>query len=112
MPRSKVDTATLVAAVTDPMRRQVLDLLLDQGEATATALAERLPISRQGVSKHLTVLDHVGLVDRRKSGRELLFHVNVERLDRATRSLSDLADTWDKRLARIKRLAEAAKEKR
>ena len=51
MPRSEVDTATLVAAVTDPMRRQMLDLLLDRGEATATALAERLPISRQGVTR-------------------------------------------------------------
>jgi DNA-binding transcriptional ArsR family regulator len=103
-----IDTATLVAAVTEPTRRQMLDLLLDRGEATATALADSLPISRQAVSKHLAVLDRVGLVGARKCGCELLYHVNVERLDRATRSLSDLADTWDKRLARIKRLAEAA----
>jgi DNA-binding transcriptional ArsR family regulator len=112
MRRGGADTKALVAAVTEPTRREMLDLLLEHGEATATALAGGLPISRQAVSKHLAVLDRVGLVETRKSGRELRYHVNVERLDRATRSLSELANLWDRRLAQIKRLAEAAKENR
>ena len=33
-----VDTDTLIAAVTEPTRRQMLDLLLEHGESTATAL--------------------------------------------------------------------------
>ena len=105
--RDGVDSATLVAAVTEPTRRQMLDLLLERGDATATRLADSLPITRQAVSKHLAVLERAGLVEGQKHGRELLYRVNVEQLDRATQSLSDLADTWDKRLTRIKRLAEA-----
>jgi DNA-binding transcriptional ArsR family regulator len=99
----------LVAAVTEPTRRRMLDLLLEKGEATATSLADSLPITRQAVSKHLSVLHRVGIVTSRKTGRELLYRVNTERLDRAARSLSDLASSWDRRLERIKRLAEAAK---
>jgi hypothetical protein len=54
------------------------------------------------------VLDRVGLVEGRRSGREMRYAVNLDRLDRATASLSELAAGWDRRLTRIKRLAEAA----
>jgi ArsR family transcriptional regulator, cadmium/lead-responsive transcriptional repressor len=107
-----VDTETLVAAVTEPTRRQLLDLLLDRGESTVTALADGLPITRQAVSKHLVLLDRVGLVEARRAGRETRYSVNVDQFDRATRSLVDLASAWDRRLARIKRLAEAVHAQR
>jgi ArsR family transcriptional regulator, cadmium/lead-responsive transcriptional repressor len=106
-----VDTDTLVAAVTEPTRRQMLDLLLERGESTATALADSLPITRQAVSKHLAVLTRVGLVESKKSGREMRYRVNVEHLDRATKSLGELAEAWDRRLLRIKRIAESAQAK-
>jgi len=108
MPHGELDTAALVAAVTEPTRRQMLDLLLERGESTATALADSLPITRQAVSKHLAVLTRVGLVEGEKHGRELRYRLNVERLDRATRSLGELASTWDQRLMRIKQIAEAS----
>jgi DNA-binding transcriptional ArsR family regulator len=107
MPAADVDTETLVAAVTEPTRRQLLDLLLERGESTVTALADGLPITRQAVSKHLVLLDRVGLVEARRAGRETRYSVNVEQFDRATRSLGALAAAWDARLDRIKRLAEA-----
>jgi DNA-binding transcriptional ArsR family regulator len=111
MPSSAIDTAALVAAVTEPTRRQMLDLLLERGDSTATTLADGLPISRQAVSKHLVVLTRAGLVAGEKSGREVRYRLNVERLDRAARSLGELAATWDQRLMRIKQIAEAAAAK-
>jgi DNA-binding transcriptional ArsR family regulator len=108
MPRGAIDAEDLVAAVTEPTRRQLLDLLLERGESTATALADSLPVTRQAVSKHLAVLTRVGLVTGEKHGREMRYRLNVERLDRATRSLGELAATWDRRLMRIKRIAETA----
>lgn len=97
----------LVAAVTEPTRRHLVDLLLREGESTPSALALELPVTRQAVSKHLTVLDRVGLVSSRKQGRETHYQVNVARLDEATASLMQLANGWDKRLLKLKRLAEA-----
>jgi DNA-binding transcriptional ArsR family regulator len=111
MPRGSINTEELVAAVTEPTRRQMLDLLLERGESTATALADSLPITRQAVSKHLAVLTRVGLVSGKKSGREMRYRLDVERLDRTTRSLSELAATWDQRLMRIKQIAETATAK-
>ncbi len=108
MPPTAIDSEGLVAAVTEPTRRQMLDLLLEHGDSTATELAGSLPITRQAVSKHLTVLTRAGLVTGEKRGRELRYRLDVERLDRAARSLGELAAAWDQRLLRIKRMAEAA----
>jgi DNA-binding transcriptional ArsR family regulator len=63
------------------------------------------------VSKHLAVFTRVGLVEGEKSGREMRYRLNVERLDRAAQSLGQLAAAWDRRLLRIKQIAETAAAK-
>ena len=98
----------LWSAIADPSRRQVLDLLVSNGEVSASWLARRVPFSRQAVSKHLAVLEQAGLVSRRKQGREVLYQVEAGRLDQATRAMAELAARWDRRLSTIKRLAETA----
>src|SRR3984957_3557938 len=98
----------LSSAIGDPSRRRVRDLLVSHGAVSASWLAGRVPFSRQAVSKHLVVLEEAGLVGRRKQGREVLYRVDADRLDQATRAMADLAAQWDQRLAAIKRLAEAA----
>jgi len=98
----------LWSAIGDPSRRQVLDLLVTHGDASASALADRVPFSRQAVAKHLAVLEQAGLIRRRKQGREVLYQVQAGRLDQAARAMAGLAAQWDQRLAVIKRLAEAA----
>jgi DNA-binding transcriptional ArsR family regulator len=96
------------AALADPTRRQVLGLLGGQGELTATALADRLPISRQAIVKHLTVLGEAGLVAGRRVGREVRYAVRPEALVATARWMAALANDWDRRLAAIKRIAEAS----
>jgi DNA-binding transcriptional ArsR family regulator len=98
----------LWSAIADPSRRRVLDLVINNGEVSASWLAGRVPFSRQAVSKHLVVLERAGLISRRKQGREVLYQVEADRLDQATRSMAELAAQWDRRLGAIKRLAEAA----
>jgi len=106
----------LWSAIGDPSRRRVLDLLVINGEVSASWLAGQVPFSRQAVSKHLVVLEDAGLIARRKQGREVLYRVEIQRLDQASREMADVAALWDHRLNAIKRLAEAthaeAKDKR
>ncbi|MEU8221678.1 metalloregulator ArsR/SmtB family transcription factor [Kribbella sp. NPDC048915] len=97
----------LWSAIGDPTRRRMLDLLLADGGGTATGLSERLPVTRQAVAKHLTVLDRAGLVRSAPSGRERRYTVDEDQLARALDQLTDVARTWDRRLQRIKRIAEA-----
>jgi DNA-binding transcriptional ArsR family regulator len=98
----------LWAAVAEPGRRRLLDVLVVHGESTPTMLAKELPFTRQAVSKHLVVLVDAGLVDARREGREVRYTVRPDRLDAAAQVLSAAASRWDRRLAAIKRLAEQA----
>ena len=97
----------LWSAIGDPTRRRMLDLLLAEGEGTATGLSERLPVTRQAVAKHLLVLDRVGLVHGTPAGRERRYRVDETQLARAVAQLSSVGAAWDARLRRIKRIAEA-----
>ena len=99
---------SVLVALADPTRRQLLDLLAAQGVATATTLAERLPVSRQAVVKHLAVLDAAGLVSGSRVGREVRYAVRPAALDATARWMAALAGDWDRRLANIKSIAEAA----
>jgi DNA-binding transcriptional ArsR family regulator len=98
----------LWGAIADPSRRRVLDLLVRGGESTASALAIDVPFTRQAVIKHLAVLEQARLVTRRREGREVLFRVDAQRLDEATRVVAGVARDWEQRLLDVKRIAEAA----
>ena len=95
-------------AVADPTRRKLLDLLVARGHATATTLTVEMPVSRQAISKHLALLQRVGLIDGHRQGREVRYEVREQRLAEATGALSEVAKRWDRRLRAIKQLAEQA----
>ena len=102
----------LWSAIGDPIRRTMVDLLLAGRSRTATSLSEQLPVTRQAVSKHLAVLDRVGLVHATPAGRERHYDVDEAQLARAVAQLSAVGNTWDARLRRIKRIAEAIERDR
>lgn len=95
-------------ALADPTRRQLLALLGATGEMTATTLAERLPVSRQAIVKHLAVLADAGLVSGTRVGREVRYSVRPAALNNTSAWMSALAVDWERRLASIKQMAEAA----
>jgi DNA-binding transcriptional ArsR family regulator len=99
---------SVLLALADPTRRHLLDLLAAQGEVSATKLAQRLPVSRQAVVKHLAVLDAAGLVSCSRVGREVRYTVRPAALSATAHWMVTLAADWDGRLATIKRVAEAA----
>jgi DNA-binding transcriptional ArsR family regulator len=84
-------------AIADPTRRAIVDLLAG-GEVTVGTLADRFPISFNGVSKHVKVLEQAGLVRRRVSGREHWLRLRPAPLRDASRWLEDYREFWDTRL--------------
>lgn len=101
-------TETLVpvfAALGDETRWSVLEAL-GEGDASASALAERLPVSRQAIAKHLAVLEAVGLVEPVRVGREVRYRVLGAQLNATARGLESIGAKWDRRLATIKEIAE------
>src|SRR2546422_8558100 len=86
------------AAIADPTRRAILAVLAGGGELNVGSLAGRFPISFNGVSKHVKVLERAGLVRRRVRGREHWLRLRPEPLREATRWLEHYREIWDARL--------------
>jgi DNA-binding transcriptional ArsR family regulator len=103
-----VTTHTLVpvfAALGDETRWSIL-VALGEADASASALAGRLPVTRQAIAKHLTVLEAAGLIEPIRVGRELRYRVLGTELTKTARRLDEIGTEWDNRLAAIKRIAE------
>lgn len=102
-------TATLVpvfSALGDETRWSVLTAL-GEGDASASALAARLPVSRQAIAKHLAVLQEVGLVQPVRVGREVQYRVIGSQLRATATRLDAIGAEWDRRLAAIRDIAES-----
>ena len=93
------------AALGDETRWNIL-AALGEGYASASALAGRLPVTRQAIAKHLAVLQEAGLVESVRVGRELRYRVLGSQLSETARRLDSIGAEWDRRLAAIKRIAE------
>jgi DNA-binding transcriptional ArsR family regulator len=90
------------AALAEPHRRQILDLLRDS-ERHAGELVERLELSQPGVSKHLKVLREAGLVVVRADGKRRLYALRPEPLAEVDQWLEPYRAFWSKRLDALER---------
>jgi len=88
------DPGRVFAALADPRRRELLELLAGAPGTSAGALAARLPVSRQAVAQHLAVLEECALVSRRRAGRQVLFSVRTDGLTAGADWLLSRANAW------------------
>jgi DNA-binding transcriptional ArsR family regulator len=90
-------------ALADPSRRTILATLAAEGPATATDLAARLPITRQAIAKHLTLLTEAGLVTAEPGERRRIrYRLRSAPMRVAQQFLAALARDWDGPLDALK----------
>ncbi|MFC9551208.1 ArsR/SmtB family transcription factor [Rhodococcus sp. NPDC056960] len=90
------------AALAEPHRRQILDLLRE-GEQPAGELVKRIDLSQPGVSKHLRVLREAGLVVTRAVGKQRLYALRPEPLAEVDQWLEPYRAIWSNRLDALER---------
>lgn len=96
----------IFAALADPMRRELLVNLAEHSPKTATQLAEEYPITRQGILKHLNILEEAGLVIVQQKGREKRYTFTPQPLGQLEQWIQAISAKWDERLFRLKHLLE------
>jgi DNA-binding transcriptional ArsR family regulator len=97
------DVGLLFAALADPHRRSMVETLLREGTTSVPSLTATLPISRQAVAKHLSALDHAGLVERAPaSGREVHYRLREHALEPASAWIAEAEAAWGQRLSRLR----------
>jgi DNA-binding transcriptional ArsR family regulator len=101
------DVPAVLAILADETRWHILTEI-GTADLSASALASRLPVSRQAIAKHLSVLADAGLVESVRAGREIRYRALGGRLSALAGELESIGRQWDRRLAAIKRIAELA----
>ena len=86
-----------LAALADPVRRELVAVLAG-GEVPAGELAERFPVSRPAISRHLRVLREAGLVTSRTEGRRRLYALETRPLREIDDWLEPYRELWAQRL--------------
>lgn len=93
-------------ALGNPVRRDIVRLLR-QDALSVGAIADRLPISRPAVSKHLRILEDAGLVQHHTQGTRNIFYLRATGFQEAQAYLSAF---WDEALLAFQRFTEATKQ--
>ncbi len=95
-PDTEAIAERVFTALSDPTRRAILAALASAGPATATDLADRLPITRQAIAKHLTLLAESGLVTAEPGERRRVrYRLRSAPMQVAQQFLAALARDWD-----------------
>jgi DNA-binding transcriptional ArsR family regulator len=84
------------AALSDPTRRALL-VALRTGEARIKDLADPLPMTFAGVSRHVAVLEGAGLIQREVRGREHWLSLRPEALAAAEQWIGEQTTFWSRR---------------
>jgi DNA-binding transcriptional ArsR family regulator len=87
-------------AIADPTRRAILALIALQA-MTPNALAEHFDSTRQAVSKHIQILTECEAVTQRQSGREIYYHINLQKMKEIDQWLEDFRKLWDDRFNQL-----------
>jgi DNA-binding transcriptional ArsR family regulator len=98
--RSPIDG--VLAALANPTRRELVDLLLSHGELPVRELAARFDMARPSVSEHLSVLRKAGLVTETRAGRERLYRLEPEPFGELNAWLRPYTRFWKGRLANLR----------
>ena len=100
------DAVPLFAALGDATRLRLLGRLSAGGPLSITRLSEGTGVTRQAITRHLHALGRVGLVRHARRGRERVWDLNRERLERAKRYIDQIAAQWDDAAERLRAFVE------
>lgn len=96
------EMAAIFAALGDDTRLTILSRLQDGSEHSISNLTEGLSLTRQGVSRHLRVLEEARLVSSYRAGRETRFQLEARAMDKARDYLARASAQWDDAIGRLK----------
>jgi DNA-binding transcriptional ArsR family regulator len=90
-----MDEDAVFRALADESRRRLLDRLFDRNGQTLAELTEGLAMTRQGVTKHLALLEEANLIATVRRGREKLHYLNPV-------PIAQIADRWINKFERTR----------
>lgn len=98
--------APIFAALGDATRLSIVIKLSNGPARSISQLSQDSKLTRQAITKHLRVLESVGIVHSVRAGRESLFELDPEPIKEVKEYLNAVAEQWDQTLSRLKSFVE------
>ncbi len=99
------------AALAEPTRRSIIEMLAAQGQLSATAISRKFRVSPPAISQHLKVLREARLVRMEKHAQQRIYAINTEAMGELEEWARKMAAEWDKRFDALEKLAQAEEQK-
>jgi DNA-binding transcriptional ArsR family regulator len=98
-------------ALSDPTRRQIVELLSQRGQLSATEIAGQFPVSPQAISQHLKILREAGLVQVEKRAQQRIYRVNPQAMLELEDWARRLRQLWSQRFDALEEVLEEEKKR-
>lgn len=98
-------------AIADPTRRSILMLVATQS-MTAGAIASNFETARPTVSKHLQILTACELLHQEQNGREIIYHLNPNKMKEIANFIEPFRQMWDERFNTLESVMKAYQQKK
>jgi len=72
---------TIFAALSDPTRMEMLEMIVDRGEVGCSEFDDHFPLSKSTISYHTKLLNAAGLIETRREGRFFFYRPRLEELE-------------------------------
>lgn len=95
-------------AIADPTRRAIIALIALRA-MTPNAIAEHFDTTRQAVSKHLRILTECELVQQRQQGREIYYHLEMNKMKEIDQWLEQFRKIWEDRFNELDKVLSVMK---
>jgi len=106
MAAKRLSGAPVFAALGDNVRLSLIAKLSAGQPHSISQLTKGSRLTRQAITKHLRVLERVGIVHSVHRGRESRFEFDPKPIEETKRYLDDVSQQWDQALNRLKAFVE------
>jgi DNA-binding transcriptional ArsR family regulator len=101
----------IFAALADPNRRSIVELLAKNGQLSSTAISDKFDVSPPAISQHLKVLREADLVQMEKRAQQRLYQINPVKIEELEGWIQDLSKMWNARFDRLDKVLADMKKK-
>ena len=106
MPAKRRARVSVFAALGDQTRLSLVAKLCGRRPYSISQLTQGSKLTRQAITKHLRVLESVGIVHSVRAGRESLFEFDPQPIEGIKQYLDLVSEQWDQALSRLKSFVE------
>ena len=99
------------AALSDPTRRAIVELLAREGPLPAARIVEQFPVSPPAISQHLKILREADLVRVEKRAQQRIYQLNPAAVQEVGQWAARLARQWDQRFDRLEQVLKVESQK-